>query len=45
MDGQLAELSQRQTDMDETLSVLVAILNTRNEVEAAKAHQIQTSPP
>ena len=40
MDDQLAGLSLRQADMGETLSVLVAILNARREVEAAKAHQI-----
>ena len=37
---QLAGLSQRQADMDKTLSVLVAILNARSEVDAAKAHQV-----
>ena len=42
MDAQIAELSRQQADMGETLSVLVAILNARREVEAAKAHQITT---
>ena len=39
----ITALSQQQADMDNTLSVLVAILNARSEVEAAKAHRI-TSP-
>ena len=43
--GQITELSHRQADMDESLSVLIAILNARREVEAAKAHQILPSPP
>ena len=33
-------LAQQQADTDETLSVLLAVLNARNEVEAAKAHEI-----
>ena len=36
-------LAQQQTDTDETLSVLLAVLNVRNEVEAAKAHEITSA--
>ena len=39
----IAALAKQQAETDKTLSVLIAVLNARNEVEAAKTHEITST--